>query len=216
VSTRPARSGSSPACCSGWLASRALAKAPEVRAHSAATAARAAVLCEALDVDPHTAETVKAAAWLHNIGRAPRLRDIGFPPLDGARYLNRHRWSYEVCCLVAHHAGARFEAAERGLADRMWPFVFPDGPALDLLNYADLTSQGTASGTRCVGGPSPARGAAHGARAADLEMVIARVEADLARRAHAEHAEHADVNALRASSHGFGQRVLGQRPLDVS
>lgn len=28
-----------------------------------------------------------AAAWLHDIGYAPELRDTGFHPLDGARHL---------------------------------------------------------------------------------------------------------------------------------
>jgi HD superfamily phosphodiesterase len=31
--------------------------------------------------------TVVTAAWLHDIGLAPDLRDTGFHPLDGARFL---------------------------------------------------------------------------------------------------------------------------------
>ena len=30
-----------------------------------------------------------AAAWLHDIGYAPGVKDTGFHPLDGARYLRR-------------------------------------------------------------------------------------------------------------------------------
>src|SRR5579864_6072296 len=54
-----------------------------------------------------------AAAYLHDIGYAPELKETGFHPLDGARYL----WSlgYErLASLVAHHSEARFEARLRG------------------------------------------------------------------------------------------------------
>jgi hypothetical protein len=43
-------------------------------------------------------------------------------------------------CLVAHHSGARFEAAERGLSAELEEFTFKDDPVLDALVTADLTT----------------------------------------------------------------------------
>ena len=44
--------------------------------------------------------------------------------------------------LVAHHSGARFEARERGLLDRLeFSFPAPDPALLDALTYADLTTR---------------------------------------------------------------------------
>ncbi|QFU94072.1 hypothetical protein YIM_44705 [Amycolatopsis sp. YIM 10] len=42
--------------------------------------------------------------------------------------------------LVAHHSGARFEAAERGLTRELSEFPFEDSPVLDALVTADLTT----------------------------------------------------------------------------
>lgn len=81
-----------------------------------------------------------AAAWLHDIGYAPRIAHTGFHPLDGARHLDDVRWPSEVVNLVAHHSGARFEAEERGLSAELAAFPFEDNPALDALCAADLTT----------------------------------------------------------------------------
>ena len=58
-----------------------------------------------------------AAAWLHDIGYAPGVKDTGFHPLDGARYLRRRAIDEQIACLVAHHSYALLEAAERELGD---------------------------------------------------------------------------------------------------
>jgi HD domain len=80
-----------------------------------------------------------AAAWLHDIGYAPSLNKLGFHPVDGARYV-RQQGQERLASLVAHHSGARFEADERGLVDALAEFKREDGPLLDALTYADMTT----------------------------------------------------------------------------
>lgn len=86
------------------------------------------------------ADEVVSAAWLHDIGYSPEIGHTRFHPLDGARYLRDEGWPEIVVNLVAHHSGARFEAKQRGLADKLAEFPFPDGPLLDALAFADLTT----------------------------------------------------------------------------
>lgn len=81
-----------------------------------------------------------AAAWLHDVGYAPDLQDSGFHPLDGARYLREEGFPERVVNLVAHHSGARFEAAERGLEAELAEFELEDSPVMDALVTADLTT----------------------------------------------------------------------------
>lgn len=80
------------------------------------------------------------AAWLHDIGYSPEIGHTRFHPLDGARYLRDEGWPETIVNLVAHHSGARFEAEQRGLAAELAEFPFPDGPLLDALALADLTT----------------------------------------------------------------------------
>ncbi|MEU5849371.1 HD domain-containing protein [Saccharopolyspora shandongensis] len=104
----------------------------------AARAGRANELRHA--VAPGDEDTLVAAAWLHDIGYSPEIGHTRFHPLDGARYLRAHHWPETIVNLVAHHSGARFEAAERGLADQLAEFPFNDSPLLDALVAADLTT----------------------------------------------------------------------------
>ena len=106
--------------------------------HVQGVAWRAAQITECLAVG---GEAVIAAAWLHDIGYAPSLRDTGFHPLDGARHLRRTGWPDEVCRLVAHHTAARIEAAACGLAGDL-DTEFPDVATLerDALWVADATT----------------------------------------------------------------------------
>lgn len=85
-------------------------------------------------------QTVVVAAWLHDIGYSPQISHTGFHPLDGARYLRDEGWPDRIVELVAHHSGARFEAAERGLDDELAEFPFRDDGLDDLLSAADLTT----------------------------------------------------------------------------
>jgi len=75
---------------------------PDRLANSRGVAHRAHFLT--LTVEPHQAQLLVAAAWLHDIGYAPRLRDSGFHPLDGARHLRAIGWPPAICNLVAHHS----------------------------------------------------------------------------------------------------------------
>lgn len=85
-------------------------------------------------------ELLLAAAWLHDIGYAPDLRHTAFHPLDSARYLEAKGVERPLVCLVAHHSAARFEAKERGLAGELAVFELEEGPVMDALVYADMTT----------------------------------------------------------------------------
>ncbi|MFI6489882.1 HD domain-containing protein [Streptomyces sp. NPDC050564] len=81
-----------------------------------------------------------AAAWLHDIGYAPELRDTGFHPVDGARHLERLGAPMRLVRLVAHHSGAVYEAEQRGLTDELAVYEREDSPLMDALIYADMTT----------------------------------------------------------------------------
>jgi len=82
-----------------------------------------------------------AAAWLHDIGYAAALKDTGFHPLDGARYLRCIGMDEEIVRLVAHHSLALLEAAERGLDGELAGEFPPGAPVLtDALCFADMTT----------------------------------------------------------------------------
>src|SRR2546423_3594364 len=104
------------------LARELLHDLPERWRHTAGVAHRAEELVGTLDgEDP---EVLIAACWLHDIGYAEPLRDTGFHPLDGARYLDRWHWPWRLCGLVAHHSGACFTAQVRGLEHEL--AAYPD------------------------------------------------------------------------------------------
>lgn len=105
--------------------------------HVTAVAALAERLAVALDAPSR--ETVVTAAWLHDIGRAPGVRDTGFRALDAARFLTAtKRFPAEVIALVAHHGSAASEAIEHGLHRHLARFRRPDPTTLALLSAADL------------------------------------------------------------------------------
>jgi hypothetical protein len=90
-------------------------------------------------LSPEDGELLVAAALLHDVGYAPALNRLGFHPVDGAQYL-RAQGQERLACLVAHHSGARFEAEERGLVEELAAFPVEDGPVMDALTYADMTT----------------------------------------------------------------------------
>src|ERR1700722_5800560 len=119
-----------------WAAdtARTLLEEPLPRrwAHSQGVAAQARTLAPILGPD---ADLLPAAAFLHDIGYAPELHDTGFPPLDGARYLNDTTQASDMLCrLVAHHSCAFIEADERGLAAMLAAeYEMPPGGLSDAL-----------------------------------------------------------------------------------
>lgn len=88
---------------------------------------------------PAVDEELVVAAWLHDVGYAPRLRDSGQHSIDGAEFLLAHNCSVNVVRLVAYHTGAAFEAAERGLTANLAAFDPPRPHDLDVLTMIDLS-----------------------------------------------------------------------------
>ncbi len=155
--------------------------------HSAGVAARAAELAPLLDVD---GDVLVAAAWLHDIGYADSTISTGFHPLDGARHLDRLSWPAPILGLVAHHSGARFVAAARGLAEELAAYPDAGGEISDALTYADQTVG--PDGRRVSPaerydemlrrqGPQSWNGRVDGVRGPHLRAVAARVEHRLGR-----------------------------------
>lgn len=82
-----------------------------------------------------------AAAWLHDIGYAPAVKDTGFHPLDGGRYCAAAGVDDDIARLVAHHSCALLEAAERGLDGELAAEFPPGDPVLtDALCFSDMTT----------------------------------------------------------------------------
>lgn len=84
-------------------------------------------------------EAVVSAAWLHDVGYGAVLKDTGFHPLDGARWLRSQEVPEGIVSMVAYHSGAEFEAEERGLSAAMGEFEHPDQSQLDTLTLVDMT-----------------------------------------------------------------------------
>lgn len=85
-------------------------------------------------------ETLKAAAWLHDIGYAPEIATSGFHPLDGADELARRGAPPRVAALVANHSGASVEARLRGLGEELRRYVDDQSPIRDALWTCDMTT----------------------------------------------------------------------------
>ncbi|MFI6321552.1 HD domain-containing protein [Nonomuraea sp. NPDC050556] len=112
---------------------------PRRWAHTQGVGKRAETLGPILGAE---ADTLTAAAYLHDIGYAPDLVDTGFHPLDGARYLRDvHQADETLCRLVAHHSCAVNEALERSLYDALVAEFDQERPELvDALTYCDMTT----------------------------------------------------------------------------
>lgn len=107
-------------------------------AHTKCVAAQARSLAPVLGSD---ADLIEAAAWLHDVGYSPDVADIGFHPLDGARYLRDVVGADAALCqLVAHHSCAIIEARHRGIADELLAkFPMPRQDRERALIYCDMT-----------------------------------------------------------------------------
>jgi putative nucleotidyltransferase with HDIG domain len=104
--------------------------------HTQGVAERAGELADALGLDH---DTLVAAAWLHDIGYADPVKVTGFHPLDGADHLAGRGWPLSVAARVAHHSGARFVAAARGLGEALAAYPYEENLLTDALTYADQT-----------------------------------------------------------------------------
>jgi hypothetical protein len=108
-------------------------------AHTQAVAVRADGLTPAvMPMDDRPLLVV--AAWWHDLGYAPALRETGCHQIDGARYLAHEAYPKRLVALVAHHSAATCEAEARGLlADlEVWPRE--ESPVADALWTADMTT----------------------------------------------------------------------------
>ena len=124
------------------LAERLLAEAlPNRWAHSRGVGLKAR---EIRRIAGEHADLLEAAAFVHDIGYAPGVRDTGFHPLDGARYLRDTTDAPPLLCtLVANHTGALVEASERGLSGPLlteFPIAGdPDEELVAAITYCDLS-----------------------------------------------------------------------------
>lgn len=125
-------------CVGAALARRFLAPLPRRLAHSGGVARAASRLARLFE--PVDAAVLLTAAFVHDIGYGPELATSGFHPLDGARYLERTEIGARVASLVAHHSGARYEAAHRGCAARLARFNRERSLVADALTWCDLTT----------------------------------------------------------------------------
>ena len=107
--------------------------------HVEAVADKAARLANTLFTGAD-AEALKAAAWLHDLGYAPDIRDTGFHPLDGAVWLRETSFEDRVSALVAYHTCADIEAEMRGFGNSLKSFPRESSLVADALLYADMTS----------------------------------------------------------------------------
>lgn len=110
---------------------------PERWRHTQGVASRAVELAMTVSADDRP--VLIAAAWLHDIGYAPAVRETGFHPLDGGLYLRGKGWNDRLAALVAHHSGARFVPVERGFESLMAEFDFENTAVSDALTYSDQT-----------------------------------------------------------------------------
>lgn len=178
------------------LSRRMLAAHPERMQHSSAVAARAASLAGA--VDDTDVNLLVAAAWVHDIGYASALRDTGFHPLDGARFLASLHWDPRLCALVAHHSGSRFVAEVTGLDSALGEFLHVQDAVSDALTIADqtvgphgrrLTLDERMRDTLGRHGPESPQARAHAQREEYFRAALRRVDARLATRGVGEDRE---------------------------
>jgi hypothetical protein len=111
---------------------------PRRLAHVSSVAAEALRISGLLDHDE--AALLVAAAWLHDIGYAPRLATTGFHPVDGARFVAASGESERLCALIARHSCAIREAHLRGRLDDVAAYPDEQTPLRDALWYCDMVT----------------------------------------------------------------------------
>lgn len=188
------------------LAQTLLAGEPERWRHTVGVARRAEELVATLDSCADV-DALIAAAWLHDIGYAPAIRDTGFHPLDGARKLDRLGWPGRLAALVAHHSGAAAVARARGLGAELDRYPCEESAVADALTYADqtvgpdgrtMTLEHRMADMLHRHGPDSPNAVAHDVRAPVLRAAVARVERRLEAAAVATHAQPAPLSRSAA------------------
>jgi putative nucleotidyltransferase with HDIG domain len=111
---------------------------PDRLAHSLMAGRQARRLASAVPAEER--ELLVAAATLHDIGYAAAVRQTGFHPIDGARFLRATGAPDRLACLVAHHSEAQLLAAAKGLLPALAEFPRECSELSDALDYADLTT----------------------------------------------------------------------------
>lgn len=89
-------------------------------------------------LEPPASDRLELAALLHDVGRALDPDDTEPHGFVGARLLDS-LGLHDVAPLVAHHSGARFEAAARGMSDRDW-WSADEPDLLAMLTFLDRTT----------------------------------------------------------------------------
>jgi HD superfamily phosphodiesterase len=100
---------------------------------------KAAELSRAISLQGRDRDILIAAAYIHDIGYSPALKQTGLHQLDGARFI-RTLGDERLACLVAHHSEARFELGIRGYAEELADYAREDSAVYDALVYCDLTT----------------------------------------------------------------------------
>lgn len=121
-----------------WMRGQQAALRPHGRwPHTCAVAGRSEALVGTLS--PREGDALVAAAFLHDIGYAPKLHWSGHHGIDGAVHLaaiGEHR----LAALVAHHSASAAEAALLGLAYLQRQYVPEHSTVADALTYFDMTT----------------------------------------------------------------------------
>lgn len=96
---------------------------------------------ELAELEPEMSDRLELAALLHDVGRALDPGNTEPHGFVGARFLDELGLD-DIAPLVAHHSGARVEAAQRGMTDRdRWITAEPD--LLAVLTFLDRTTSPT-------------------------------------------------------------------------
>ncbi len=80
-----------------------------------------------------------AAAYVHDIGYAPELKQTGLHSIDGARWLRSHNQE-RLASLTAYHSGTWFQAQSYGLLPDLEQFSREQSMVADALDYCDMTT----------------------------------------------------------------------------
>jgi hypothetical protein len=125
---------------SSWAeqeAERLLASSGTRWLHSAGVGLRGRAVADI--ITPMERPYLVAAAFLHDVGKAPELAVTGVHQLDGARFL-RDLGHHRLANLVAYHSEARYEVGLRGFAAELRSYEREESPVSDALTFCDVTT----------------------------------------------------------------------------